>query len=94
MAKAKSPGSTTAAKKKSTPSNSAAPRQTNNSAKEPAMPQALPVASYGSYGPSEDEIRQRAYELYEQDGYHHGRHEDHWHRAAAELKEKYSKKKR
>lgn len=94
MPNAKSPGSAPAAPKKSTAAKSSAPRQTQNSTGRPAMPQALPVESYGSYGPSEDEIRQRAYELYEQEGQQHGRHEDHWHRAAAELKDKYSKKKR
>jgi hypothetical protein len=33
----------------------------------------------------EDKIRQRAYSIWEQEGHPHGRHEDHWHRAAAEV---------
>ena len=34
---------------------------------------------------AEEEIRRRAYELYEQDGRPHGRHHDHWLRAEAEI---------
>jgi len=30
-------------------------------------------------------IEQRAYELWEAEGYPHGKHEDHWHRAACEI---------
>ena len=33
----------------------------------------------------DDRVSRRAYELWEQEGGEHGRHEDHWHRAAAEL---------
>ena len=31
------------------------------------------------------QIEQRAYALWEAEGYPHGRHEDHWHRAADEI---------
>ncbi len=33
----------------------------------------------------EEKIRQRAYGIWEQEGYPHGRAEDHWHRAAHEV---------
>lgn len=33
----------------------------------------------------EDKIRQRAYGIWEQEGYPHGRADDHWHRAAREV---------
>lgn len=46
-------------------------------------PQALPVSETPRN--AEDEIRRRAYELYEQDGRHHGRDRDHWLRAEAEI---------
>jgi len=36
-------------------------------------------------GNAEDEIRRRAYELYEQDGREHGRDREHWLRAEAEI---------
>ncbi len=74
--------------KQQTEQNGAGPR---SAPARPAMAQALPVESVGSFGPSEDEIRQRAYELYEQEGYQEGRHEDHWHRAVTELQEKHRK---
>lgn len=32
-------------------------------------------------------VSRRAYELWEQEGGEHGRHEDHWHRANAEVDE-------
>ena len=34
-----------------------------------------------------DRVSRRAYELWEQEGGEHGRHEDHWHRAHAEFQE-------
>lgn len=34
-----------------------------------------------------DRVSRRAYELWEQEGGEHGRHEDHWHRANAEFQE-------
>jgi len=43
----------------------------------------LPVTET-PYG-AEEEIRRRAYELYEQDGRQHGRDHDHWLRAEAEV---------
>ncbi len=33
----------------------------------------------------EDKIRQRAYGIWEAEGYPHGRHEDHWRRALSEV---------
>ncbi|SFP54954.1 DUF2934 domain-containing protein [Sphingomonas rubra] len=32
-----------------------------------------------------DRVRRRAYEMWEQQGGEHGRHEDHWHSASAEI---------
>jgi len=32
-------------------------------------------------------VSRRAYELWEQEGGEHGRHEDHWHRAEAEIED-------
>lgn len=32
-------------------------------------------------------VSRRAYELWEQEGGEHGRHEDHWHRANAEIED-------
>lgn len=105
MPKAKSPDSTES-KKKAPPVKSAGgparvPKQPQQNGAGPraasllpAMAGALPVESVGSFGPSEDEIRQRAYELYEQEGYQEGRHEEHWRRAAAELHEKRKTKSR
>jgi hypothetical protein len=55
-------------------------------AKPPASataPQTLPVTE--TPGNAEEEIRRRAYELYEQDGRQHGRDRDHWLRAEAEV---------
>src|SRR5689334_15462767 len=33
----------------------------------------------------DERIRRRAYEIWEREGTGHGRHEEHWHRAAAEI---------
>jgi len=33
----------------------------------------------------ERRIEERAYELWEAEGYPHGKHEEHWHRAAREI---------
>jgi|SRR5438270_13528767 len=41
----------------------------------------------------EEEIRRRAYELYEQRGRHEGSHEDDWARAEAEIQSKYKREK-
>jgi hypothetical protein len=38
---------------------------------------------------SQDAIRQRAYELYEERGGEHGRHHEDWYRAEEELRERY-----
>jgi hypothetical protein len=41
----------------------------------------------------EEEIRVRAYELYVQRGYQHGRHDEDWTQAEIEILAKYSKEK-
>src|SRR3954471_11104058 len=46
-------------------------------------PQTLPVSETPRN--AEEEIRRRAYELYEQDGHQHGRDRDHWLRAETEV---------
>lgn len=38
-------------------------------------------------GDRDKRVSARAYELWEQEGGEHGRHEDHWHRAASEIDE-------
>lgn len=60
-------------------------------AKPPASAM-VPAPEYGATLPvsetprnAEDEIRRRAYELYEQDGRNHGRDREHWLRAEAEI---------
>ncbi|MDP9269016.1 MAG: DUF2934 domain-containing protein [Acidobacteriota bacterium] len=71
----------------STPASDASPNVTE--AKPPTSVSAtvpaptLPVTET-PYG-AEEEIRRRAYELYEQDGRQHGRDHDHWLRAEAEV---------
>jgi hypothetical protein len=40
-----------------------------------------------------DDIRKRAYELYEEDGRQDGKHEEHWQRAEQEVRARSSKKK-
>jgi len=54
--------------------------QSANQPVRPAPP--APAALY-------DEIRRRAYELYNERGKHHGSHEADWHRAEAEVRAKY-----
>lgn len=44
-----------------------------------------------SADPTPEEISRRAYELYEQRGGEHGRHEDDWHQAERELRGSKSK---
>lgn len=39
-----------------------------------------------------DEIRKRAYELYEEDGRRDGKHEEHWQRAESEVRARSAKK--
>jgi hypothetical protein len=80
------------AKKQPASTDTGAPGPRNGSGKTnnaPAMAQALPVQSTGSFGPDHDEIRRRAYELYEEEGRQEGRHEEYWHRAEAELRAKH-----
>lgn len=38
---------------------------------------------------SDNHIRQRAYELWESEGRPEGRHDEHWHRARAEIERQY-----
>jgi len=49
---------------------------------------AAPVApaAFKANGDLEEQIRQRAYELYEQEGYQEGRDEEYWLRAEAEVR--------
>jgi hypothetical protein len=49
-------------------------------------PTAVAPASSRSEGDLQDEIRQRAYELYEQEGRQEGRDEEYWLRAEAEIR--------
>ena len=56
---------------------------TDNPAKR-LMP--VPSAAFKSDGDVEEQIRQRAYELYEQEGRQEGRDEEYWFRAEAEIR--------
>ena len=49
-------------------------------------PVAVPPSVSKSNGDLEDEIRQRAYELYEQEGRQEGRDQEYWLRAEAEIR--------
>jgi hypothetical protein len=40
-----------------------------------------------------DDVRKRAYELYEEDGRRDGKHEDHWYRAETEVRGRSGKNK-
>lgn len=42
----------------------------------------------GDNGSSPDEVRRRAYEIWEQRGREHGKHEDDWYRAEQEIRGK------
>jgi hypothetical protein len=41
----------------------------------------------GQQGPSHDDISRRAYEIWQEHGGEHGRHDDHWAQAERELRE-------
>lgn len=51
----------------------------------------MPTTSTSQQSPNPEEIRQRAYQLYEERGRQQGRHEEDWCRAEQELRDRYSK---
>ena len=53
---------------------------------ESKRPQPVAAAAFKSDGDIEDRIRQRAYELYEQEGRQEGRDQEYWFRAEAEIR--------
>ena len=66
------------------------PGATNN---YPPSAAAVENAPNTSVQPSmEEQIRQRAYELYEERGRHHGFEQEDWARAEAEIRNKYQEK--
>ena len=78
------------------PRNSAAKKTTKNATRVPTNSEPVSTAGptagtarnaviEGNGTQDLDEIRKRAYELYEEDGRPEGRHEDHWHRAEREI---------
>ncbi|PYP90421.1 MAG: hypothetical protein DMG65_11960 [Candidatus Angelobacter sp. Gp1-AA117] len=87
----KSTGTPRKSAKKSTsqpiPINSA----TTGAAGNGAVPEHT-SAKQGHHG-MEEEIRRRAYELYEQRGRHEGSHEEDWSRAEEEIRSKYQREK-
>lgn len=101
MAKEKNSSETPAPKKtaaKKAPAKSAAKKASpaTKSAVAHAAPSAPPVTSgapAARKGPSAaemyDEIRRRAFELYNERGGEHGSHEADWHRAESEVRAKY-----
>ena len=83
------------------------PRKTS-SPKKSVTKQPTPINSYPSaaspavveHGPAsaiqpsiEEQIRQRAYELYEERGRHHGFEQEDWSRAETEIRNKYQQEK-
>ncbi len=81
------------------PRNSAAKKTTTGISKVPTTSEPVSTATPTSgtarnsvidgNGASDlDEIRKRAYELYEEDGRQDGKHEDHWLRAESEVRER------
>jgi hypothetical protein len=67
---------------------SKAPRKKTPTSIESAAKRPQPVASaaYKSDGDLEEQIRQRAYELYEEEGRQEGRDQEYWFRAEAEIR--------
>ncbi|HVP42899.1 MAG TPA: DUF2934 domain-containing protein [Terriglobales bacterium] len=59
----------------------------DTAAKRPVV---VAPAAFHADGDIEDRIRQRAYELYEQDGRQEGRDQEYWFRAEAEVRGKRS----
>ena len=81
-------GDTTAKTRRSTSTTSSpdvteAKRPQAAEAKGPTLVATLPA--HHTPASAEEEIRRRAYELYEQDGRQHGRDREHWFRAEAEV---------
>jgi DUF2934 family protein len=75
------------AAKKTTPGITRVP--TNSKAVSSAAPTAGTARNAvieGNGAADLDDIRQRAYELYEEDGRQDGKHEDHWFRAESEVR--------
>jgi hypothetical protein len=71
----------------------------NVTAAKPPASASVPTPDFGATLPvretprnADDEIRRRAYELYEQDGQQHGRDREHWLRAEAEVLGRASEK--
>ncbi len=75
MAKASNGNNKSARKKTPTPFESASKR-----------PQPVAAVTFKADGDIEDKIRQRAYELYEQEGRQEGRDQEYWFRAEAEVR--------
>lgn len=86
------------------PRNSAAKKTTKNATHVPTNSEPVSTAGptagtarnaviEGNGTQDLDEIRKRAYELYEEDGRPEGRHEDHWHRAEEEVRSRNGKNK-
>ena len=79
------------------PRNSAAKKTTRGNTNVPTSSEPVSTAEpvngtvqntiiEGSNEPDLDDIRKRAYELYEEDGRQDGKHEDHWLRAESEVR--------
>ena len=68
--------------------NSKSARKNNPTSIESASNRPVPVASaaFKADGDIEERIRQRAYELYEQEGRQEGRDQEYWFRAEAEVR--------
>lgn len=85
------------------PRNSAAKKTTKGVTSVPTSSQPVSTADpaggtarnaiiEGNAAPDLDEIRKRAYELYEQDGRLDGKHHDHWIQAESEVRNRGEKK--
>ena len=86
------------------PRNNAAKKTTKGATRVPTTYEPVSTSSEPSGGTERnaiiegngatdlDEIRNRAYELYEQDGRQDGRHHDHWIKAESEVRDRGAKK--
>ncbi|MBV9086991.1 MAG: DUF2934 domain-containing protein [Acidobacteriaceae bacterium] len=63
-------------------------KKTNGNGSGAENEQNTPQSTKRNTGNLEEMIRQRAYELFQQDGFQHGRDQEHWLRAEAELRGK------
>ena len=70
----------------STPSRQDGGNQNSFSSNRENPPQAQPAANSG--GPTHEEISRRAYEIYSESGFEHGRCEKNWNQAEEELRNK------